>query len=47
MRDISLEELEEIVFQIKRGKAPSPDGFPIEFFQELWDIIKLDLLTVI
>ena len=43
---ITLEELEKIVFQMKKGKAPGPDGFPIEFFQEFWDIIKLDLLAV-
>ena len=32
MKDISLDELEGIVFQMKKGKAPGPDGFPIEFF---------------
>ena len=42
-----MEELEKIVFQMKKGKAPSPDGFTIEFFQEFWDIIKLDLLIVV
>lgn len=47
MSDISLDELEGIVFQMKKGKAPGPDGFPIEFFQEFADIIKLDLLAVV
>lgn len=47
MRDISLEELEGVVFNMKRGKEPGPDGFPIEFFQEFWDIIKFDLLAVV
>ena len=47
MSPITMEELEKIVFQMKKGKAPGPDGFPIEFFQEFWDIIKLDLLTVV
>ena len=32
---------------MKKGKAPSPDGFPIEFFQEFWEIIKYDLLDVV
>ena len=47
MRAISVGELEEVVFQMKKGKAPGLDGFPIEFFQEFWDIIKLDLLAVV
>ena len=47
MRDISLEELEGVVFNMKKGKAPGPDGFPKDFFQELWDIIKLDLMAVV
>ena len=46
MSAITLEEVEKVVFQMKKGKAPGPDGFPIEFFQEFWDIIKLDLLAV-
>ena len=47
MREISLEELEGTVFNMKKGKAPGPDGFPIEFFQEFWEIIKFDLLAVV
>ena len=47
MRDISLEELEGVIFSMKKGKAPGPDGFPIEFSQEFWDIIKFDLLVVV
>ena len=47
MRDISIEELEGVVFNMKKGKAPRPDGFPVEFYQEFWDIIKFDLLAVV
>lgn len=32
---------------MKKGKAPSLDGFPIDFFQEFWDILKLDLVEVV
>ena len=35
------------MFNMKKGKAPDPDGFLIEFFQEFWEIIKLDLLEVV
>lgn len=44
---ILLPELEKVVFNMKKGKAPGLDGFPIEFFQELWEIIKFDLLKVV
>lgn len=27
-------------------KAPGPDGFSILFFQQFWDIIKFDLLSM-
>ena len=47
LRPIMLEELEKVVFGMKKGKAPGPDGFPIEFFQEFWEIIKFDLLEVV
>ena len=47
MRDISLEELEGVVFNMKKGKAPGPDGFPMDFLQDFWDIIKFDLLVVV
>jgi hypothetical protein len=44
---VQLPELEKVVFNMKKGKAPGPDGFPIEFFQEFWELIKLDLLDVV
>lgn len=44
---ISLVELEDIVFHMKKGKAPGPDGFPIEFFQKNLDTIKTDFLEVV
>lgn len=47
LRPIPLSKLEAVVFQMKRGKAPGPDGFPAKFFQEFWEVIKLDLLAVV
>lgn len=44
---ILLEELKRIVFHMRKGKSLGSDGFPVEFFQEFWDIIKLDLLDVV
>ena len=42
----SEEEVRAAVFQMEHNKAPGPDGFPAEFYQNFWDIIKSDLLEL-
>ena len=44
MAPFSEEEVRVAVFQMEHNKAPGPDGFPAEFYQNFWDIIKADLL---
>ena len=39
-------EVKEAVFQMEHNKAPGPDGFPAEFFQVFWEIIKKDLMAL-
>ena len=36
-----------MVIGMPKGKVPGPDGYPVEFFQEFWDIINLYLLEVV
>jgi hypothetical protein len=36
----------EAVFQMEHNKAPGPDGFPAEFYQVFWGVIKDDLLPL-
>ena len=31
---------------MEHNKAPGPDGFPAEFFQVFWSVIKDDLLAL-
>ena len=31
---------------MEHNKAPGPDGFPTEFYQNFWDVIKPDLLLL-
>jgi hypothetical protein len=42
----SEEEIRKVVFQMEHNKAPGPDGFPAEFYQTFWDILKANLLDL-
>jgi hypothetical protein len=39
-------EVKEAVMQMKKNKAPGPDGFPAEFYQVFWDTIKDDMMAM-
>ena len=40
MRAIKREEVEEVVFQMEKGKASGLDSFTVNFFQQCWDLVK-------
>ena len=40
------EEVKKAIFQMEHNKAPGPDGFPAEFYQVFWEVIKNDLLAL-
>ena len=42
----SEKEIKEAIFQMEHNKAPGPDGFPAEFYQVFWNVIKYDLLEL-
>eukprot|EP00253_Pinus_taeda_P009834 PITA_09834 len=42
-----LQEVENVVRQLKAGKAPGSDGFTSNFFHNFWDLIKLELWQVV
>jgi hypothetical protein len=46
IQPFSEEEVREAIFQMEHNKAPSPDGFPTEFYQACWDIIKSGLMAL-
>lgn len=46
LRAITKDELEEVVNKMEKNKAPSPDGFNIEFYQAAWNFIGNDLLDL-
>ena len=39
-------EVKDAIFQMEHNKAPGPDGFPAEFYQVFWNIIKNDLMAL-
>jgi hypothetical protein len=46
IRPFTMDEVEEAIFQMEHNKAPGPDGFPVEFYQSCWEIIKNDLMAL-
>jgi hypothetical protein len=40
------DEIKSVVFKMEHNKAPGPDGFPVEFYQKFWDVIKEDLISI-
>jgi hypothetical protein len=39
----TLEEIRTTMFQMKRNKAPCPNGLLIEFYQHFWPLVCNDL----
>ncbi|CAN1785963.1 LINE-1 retrotransposable element ORF2 protein, partial [Linum perenne] len=39
----TVEEIEKAVFHLGAQKSPGPDGFPGQFFQKYWEVIKTQL----
>jgi hypothetical protein len=39
-------EMRAAIFQMEHNQAPSLDGFPSEFYQVFWDLIKDDLMAL-
>lgn len=46
MRKITKEEVEEIVKNMKRNKAPGPDGYTFEFFQAAWHFLAEEVVEI-
>lgn len=41
------EEIRIALFKMPRNKAPGPDGFPVEFYIEAWDIVGQDMIQAV
>ena len=38
-----MQEIHDMVFQMKKNKSPGADGFPVDFYQEFWELVKWDV----
>eukprot|EP00253_Pinus_taeda_P010493 PITA_10493 len=47
MRVVTLEELEEVVKAMKKGTAPGPDGFTVDFYQAGWHFLGREILDLV
>jgi hypothetical protein len=47
VRPFTSDEVCEAIFQMEHNKAPGPDGFPEEFYQAHWEIIKDNLMELL
>eukprot|EP00253_Pinus_taeda_P023228 PITA_23228 len=47
MRAATLEEIEETVKAMKKGTAPGPDGFTVDFFQVGWHFLGKEILELV
>jgi len=43
--EFSETEVTEAIFSMEHNKAPGLDGFPAEFYQVFWEVIKADLVA--
>jgi len=46
MAPFTEKEIREAIFSMEHNKAPGPDGFPVEFYQHFWEVIKGDLMNM-
>jgi hypothetical protein len=44
--EFSEKEVKQAVFEMEHNSAPGPDGFPTEFYQVFWEVIKDDLMAL-
>lgn len=47
MRAVTLEEVEEIVMNMSKNKAPRPDGYTVEFYQAGWHFLGKEVLEAV
>ncbi|GJY12395.1 hypothetical protein Tco_0381704 [Tanacetum coccineum] len=47
VRDVSANEVKEVMFSLGNDKSPGPDGYTAAFFKEAWDIVANDVTQAV
>lgn len=47
IKQVTDEEIRDVLFKMPSGKSPGPDGFTAEFFKASWSIISKDFTTAV
>ena len=47
MSDVTIEELDFVVMNSAKEKAPGPDGFPMDFFKLNWSVVRASVWTAV
>ncbi|XP_026395869.1 uncharacterized protein LOC113290483 [Papaver somniferum] len=46
-KPFDMEEVKKVIWGFGSNKSPRPDGFTMELFKAVWEIIKIDLMAII
>ena len=46
IKSFSLEEIREVVMNMKENSAPRPNGYGVVFFKNCWEILKGDIINM-
>ena len=45
-RPFTVEEVKDAVFAMEKNTAPSPNHLPIEFYQQCWDNVEIEMMNM-
>lgn len=46
VKPVQAEEIQAVLFSMPAKKAPSPDGYPMEFYKAAWTVVGKDLVRL-
>ena len=46
-KEITKDDIQQVLHSFQKGKSPGPNGFTLEFFLGFYDKIKEDILEVV